>query len=494
MQWYESLPNYINASPSQQALFRSLPLDQQIMLASATPQEVAYMGGNSGSGGGGGGGGTGTNPDDIYMGGGYGYIDPIMQYMTNWLQQQGMAGQAAGYVPGGYLGMEGVLPTLSREQARADAIMNLAQIQGNPRDWGQLRNVFALSDTASPISAAASQGMDFTGDDWDALINNLVSLIPAAGAAPTGTATPTAPAAPASQWYEELPSYQGSSSSQQNLYRNLPVEQQRALATIDTPEERSAFDAYIRALTPQAMAGGGKMTIDEPSGIFGLLSGQLRATLGEVGPEKVTVTPEVKGFADGGTVNVNPDRYQSPVSGKYFRSKQGYDTQMGKNANARATWDKLKSRDPATISRVGAGISRAFHGVSAEGLRNLQESLRNNPPPPTGGDGGTTPPTTTPDGTGDTVPPSASAAPQFSQMAPTTQAALMAMLGQGQVPTPSNMNYHLYQQLAPSVIEYLMGSSGVSGAGVEPTDWISEMLKFRHAAPQSAGYGQGYFR
>jgi hypothetical protein len=176
--------------------------------------------------------------DDINIGGGYGYVDPIVQYLVNWLMQQMAAGQAAGYVPGGYLGLEWLLPTLGREEFRSGTIFNLAELMGNPRDWGQLKDVYSLSGTASPISSAVSQGMPFVGEDWTALIDNLAAMIP------QGTQSATSQQAP---WYESDPYYSHLTPEGQTLVRGF------------TPEQQENWKRFM-AMTPEQqryVAGGG---------------------------------------------------------------------------------------------------------------------------------------------------------------------------------------------------------------------------------------------
>jgi len=71
------------------------------------------------------------------------------------------------------------------------------------------------------------------------------------------------------------------------------------------PTREKLSQAWGAAENPPSMAGGGKMTVNEPSGVIGLRTGRLYATLAEKQPETVSVS-KVPSFQEGGTFGVNP--------------------------------------------------------------------------------------------------------------------------------------------------------------------------------------------
>jgi len=449
--WYESLPQYMNATPAEQAKFRALTTEQQMGLLNANPY-------------------TAPANDDIYMGGGYGYIDPIMQYLGQYLNQQGMGYQTAGYVPGSIYGLEGLIPSLGRDQFRSGLIMQLADLESNPRDWGQLQKIFALTGTESPITAAATSGMSAVGDDWQSLIDNLAGMIPGMGETTTPTQTPTqtpAPTPPAipQSFYDLYEDRSASDLADLNRFFSMTPEQQK----------------YVGS-----MSGGGKMTINEPAVIIGMKSGNPYATIAETAPEMITITSQkqtAKGegetmaqhsydgqpesFAGGGGANVGwQDR-----NAKWNEQFKG--RVMGPEDTARMTRDVF----PGGLN-IPQGLS---------GLKNRITTQWKGPALPantrTQGPQGGTPPTSTPE---------TAAGPAWNTnaaLSPDTVAQLMAMLNLGFVPRPSDITQGLFNQLPPSVLAYLMGSSGVSGMGFDPQDWIAEKMKFDpQGISQSVGY------
>lgn len=363
------------------------------------------------------------------------FTDAIMQMLLGILSGKLSASEMAGYLPGDLLGMEGVLPTLARQQYQSGTMFDLASLLANPRDAAQLQYLSTLAGGGDPFGTAQATNTPLTGEGWQTLIDNLTQRnqapTPSAATNPTGT-SPTTPNATAQRALD--------------TYARATQAERDALARA-TPEELAALWQGGQA---PGMAKGGQMVINEPSVIMGLLSRKPYATLAEGGkPENVDIQP-VRQFAKGGKVSVTNSRYSGPNA---FTTK----------SRAKLGGYKGRMQDLTPAQRTKAGVGQAGEGSTA--WQKLQPGYT-----PAGSSGGTS------GGTGSTP-----TAYTMTQQAPANAGELAALLQKMLVPTPSSISQLLYSQLLPYQLEGLLG--GASGAGMPTDSYLAQMKRYWQAAP-----------
>jgi|GEM_PF-5378265 len=259
----------------------------------------------------------------------------------------------------------------------ANVATTASQWAANPRDafsYLKLQETGLTGGSATPLTAAANNpattaayqtGLERSFND---LFGGVGQQLADALAATNETPVAAAP------WYESDPNYGGLSENQQAVVRNYTPEQRTQYLNFMnmTPEQKK----YVIGAGTPSMAGGGKMTINEPSGIVGLLSKRLYATMAEDAPETLSITPmkqaktegngsSVPGFASGGSIYVGgtpgaggtPTSQIKPVDLNEMR-KQGYKYIFGGGV---ATPEQKKAAfgsadQPGTVMAYGAGL------------------------------------------------------------------------------------------------------------------------------------------
>ena len=204
----------------------------------------------------------------------------------------------------------------------ANVATTASEWAANPRNEAallKLQETGLLGGSATPLNAA-QYNPETMGAYGTALDQRFQDLFGGVGKQLTDAlaATNETPAA-AKPWYEADPNYASTlNPNQQAVVRNYtPEERTQYLNFMNmTPEQKK----YVIGAGTPSMAGGGKMTVNEPTGLVGLISKKLYATIAEDAPEQVTITPMkqpkqgegggipgVQSFAGGGTINAwNP--------------------------------------------------------------------------------------------------------------------------------------------------------------------------------------------
>jgi hypothetical protein len=201
-------------------------------------------------------------------------------------------------------------------------------------------------------------------------------------------ATNETPAA-AKPWYEADPNYASTlNPNQQAVVRNYtPEERTQYLNFMNmTPEQKK----YVIGAGTPSMAGGGKMTVNEPTGLVGLISKKLYATIAEDAPEQVTITPMkqpkqgegggipgVQSFATGGSIynwdtpasQIKPVQVSSMPKGSSIFGGNGIPSRAAQGAAYG------NASTPGTFGSFGAGLSRALDQARAGRVGRTQTPL-----------------------------------------------------------------------------------------------------------------------
>jgi hypothetical protein len=254
----------------------------------------------------------------------------------------------------------------------ANVATTASEWAANPRNETallKLQETGLLGGSATPLNAA-SYNPETMGAYGTALDQRFDMLFGGVGKqlADALAATNQTPVA-AQSWYESDPNYGSLNPNQQAIARNYSPEERGQYQDFMnmTPLEKSYVTGqggnaaptaqqsqdvyaglsdegkrYVQIMAgkvpPASMAGGGKMTVNEPTGLVGLLSKRLYATIAEKAPEQVTITPMkepkqdsgatgggnsgVQSFDTGGTVTAN-SHLMSPEAVKNLMANYG---------------------------------------------------------------------------------------------------------------------------------------------------------------------------
>ena len=439
----------------------------------------------------------------------------------------------------------------SQLTSRASLATTAANVATTASEWAaNPRNEFALlklqetgltGGSATPLNAASynPETMGAFGTALDQRFNDifggvgkqLADALAATNQVPVG----------AQSWYESDPNYGSLNPNQQAIARNYSPEQRGDYQNFMnmTPLEKSYVTGQGGNVAPTAqqsqdvyaglsdegkryvqevakrgtpsMAGGGKMTVNEPTGLVGLISKNLYATIAEDAPEQVTITPMkkptqgegggipgVQSFAGGGTINAwnpkgqphtgnRPDQIMSPAAVQSLREnwgKPGPMQQHGIDARAGRTSYTGKGKGWTLGNRFGETMTDPAFRAARHRYDTTPGGI------PVGAYTPTAPTTPTrPAATADT--PEMKLAKQF--------AATLKPLGIDYTPTPGNYapppNLLVGKSWAnlqkyPSILLMLEQMASLGG---EPWgDYRSEVNMFQPTAPRYSSVSYGF--
>jgi len=450
---------------------------------------------------------------------------------------------------------------LSSRASLANTAANVAttasEWAANPRNEPallKLQETGLTGGSATPINAAAYNPATM-GQYGTALEQRLSDLFGGVGQQLQDAlkATNETPAA-LQPWYATDPSFASLNPTQQAVVKNYtPAERTDYLNfmnlspqgknfVVNQPARPTAAEsqAIYAGLSPegqryvQEMAkrgvpsagGGGKMTVNEPTALVGLVSGQVRATMGESGPETVSITPQKKpnqeeggipgvpGFGGGGTAyiypwdtpasQIKPVQVSSMPSGTGIFGGNGIPSQEAQ----RAAYGNAST--PGTFGAFGAGLAHAktvptkpkgsvkYSGKSAGIGASIAAALKKQTAGgvPITGPGGTLPE----QGTTPTTPAASASATDTPEMKLAKQfAATLKALGVDYTPTAGNYapppNLLVGRPWAdlqsyPSILAMLEAEASLSG--FPWGDYLRDVNKFQPSAPGYGGVSYGF--
>ena len=418
--------------------------------------------------------------------------------------------------------------------SRASLANTAANVATTASEWAaNPRNEFALlklmetgltGGSATPLNAASynPETMGAYGTALDQRFNDLFGGV-GKQLADALAATNQVPVS-AQPWYQSDPNYGSLNPNQQAIARNYSPDERgqyqnfmnmtplaRSYVTGQggnaAPTAQQSQDVYAGLsdegkryvqlmagkVPPASMAGGGKMTVNEPAGLVGLLSKRLYATIAENAPEQITITPMkepkqddqgggipgIPGFATGGTFDVQAfgrgveDMYGGAKRRNARRAGAGYragDRGPGYTIDPTGYYGPIGTpiSDPAYRARRAAGTPYSAPGAAP-----------------------TTPTTpTTPAATG-TDSPEMILAKQL--------AATMKPLGFDYTPTEGNYAAPTNTlvgtpwarlQNYPSILQALLAAA--SASGMSPEASLAERKLFQPTAPSYSGVSYGF--
>jgi len=322
----------------------------------------------------------------------------------------------------------------------------------------------------------------------------------------------------AQPWYQSDPNYGSLNPNQQAIARNYTPEERGQYQNFMnmTPLEKSYVTGqggnvaptaqqsqdvyaglsdegkrYVQAMAARgtpSMGGGGRMTVNEPTGLVGLISKKLYATIAEKAPEEVTIKPmkeeKPQSFATGGTIN---NHLMSPEAVKNLMANYGKPGPMRQHSI-----DAAAGRTSYTAKGKGFTLGNRFGETMTDpGFRAARHRYDTTPGGiPVGAYTPTAPTTPTrPAATADT--PEMKLAKQF--------AATLKPLGIDYTPSPGNYapppNLLVGKSWAnlqkyPSILAMLEAMASLGG---EPWgDYRSEVNMFQPTAPSYSGVSYGF--
>ena len=427
----------------------------------------------------------------------------------------------------------------SQLTSRASLASTAANVATTASEWAaNPRNEFALlklqetgltGGSATPLNAASynPETMGAYGTALDQRFNDLFGGV-GKQLADALAATNQVPVG-AQSWYESDPNYGSLNPNQQAIARNYSPEQRGDYQNFMnmTPLEKSYVTGqggnvaptaqqsqdvyaglsdegkrYVQLMAgkvpPASMAGGGKMTVNEPAGLVGLLSKRLYATIAEKAPEQVTITPMkepkqdgggntggVQSFAGGGTIQAWNPKGQ-PHTGN--RPDQLMSSAAVKNLMA-----NYNKPGPMRQHAIDYAAGRTSYAGRGKGWTNTEDPATGKPwvreraarPTPASAGTATMPAASTTDS------PEMKLAKQL--------AATMKPLGFDYTPTagnyapPTNMlvgTPWARLQNYPSILQALLAAA--SASGMSPEDYLAERKLFQPTAPSYSGVSYGF--
>jgi len=305
----------------------------------------------------------------------------------------------------------------------ANVATTASEWAANPRNETallKLQETGLLGGSATPLNAA-QYNPETMGAYGTALDQRFGMLFGGVGKqlADALAATNQTPVA-AQPWYQSDPNYGSLNPNQQAIARNYSPEERGQYQNFMnmTPLERSYVTGRGGNVAPTAqqsqdvyaglsdegkryvqevakrgtpsMAGGGKMTVNEPTGLVGLISKKLYATIAEDAPEQVTITPMkkatqgegggipgVQSFATGGSIynwdtpasQIKPVQVSSMPKGSSIFGGNGIPSRAAQGAAYG------NASTPGTFGSFGAGLSRALDQARAGRVGRAQTPL-----------------------------------------------------------------------------------------------------------------------
>jgi len=423
----------------------------------------------------------------------------------------------------------------SQLSSRASLANTAANVATTASEWAaNPRNEFALlklqetgltGGSATPLNAASynPETMGAFGTALDQRFNDIFGGV-GKQLADALAATNQVPVS-AQPWYESDPNYGSLNPNQQAIARNYspdergqyqnfmnmtplaksyvtgqggnvaPTAQQSQDVYAGLSDEGKRYVQLMAGKVPPAsMAGGGKMTVNEPTGLVGLLSKRLYATIAEKAPEQITITPMkepkqdgggntggVQSFAGGGTIQAwNPKGQPHTGNRPDQLMSSGAVNSLIANYNKPGPMRQHVAgiTDP-TSNRAGRGLGWTMTNLTPE-----EVTARAARPTPASVGTATTPGVTTDS-------PEMVLAKQL--------AATMKPLGFDYTPTagnyapPTNMlvgTPWARLQNYPSILQALLAAS--SASGMSPEDYLAERKLFQPTAPSYSGVSYGF--
>jgi hypothetical protein len=412
----------------------------------------------------------------------------------------------------------------------ANVATTASEWAANPRNEAallKLQETGLLGGSATPLNAA-QYNPETMGAYGTALDQRFQDLFGGVGKqlADALAATNQTPVA-AQPWYQSDPNYGSLNPNQQAIARNYSPEERGQYQNFMnmTPLEKSYVTGrggnvaptaqqsqdvyaglsdegkrYVQEMAKRgtpSMAGGGKMTVNEPTGLVGLISKKLFATIAESEPEQVTITPMkqpkqgegggipgVQSFATGGTIN---NHLMSPEAVKNLMANYGKPGPMRQHSI-----DAAAGRTSYTAKGKGFTLGNQYGETMTDpGFRAARHRYDTTPGGiPVGAYTPTAPTTPTrPAATADT--PEMKLAKQF--------AATLKPLGIDFTPSPGNYapppNLLVGKSWAnlqkyPSILAMLEAMASLSG---EPWgDFSSDVNMFQPTAPRYSSVSYGW--